>query len=87
MTNYTYSYGGVVSGGGGSMWPVVTTGSSASTGTVWISPQVSTVYPYPPVTPSAGHVPSYAPAALAEDELAWLRRRITEVTDLFPVAA
>ena len=40
-----------------------------------------------PSLPSAGHVPSYEPPALAEDELGWLRRRITEVTDLFPVTA
>jgi hypothetical protein len=37
--------------------------------------------------PSGGHIPAYSPPSLAEDEMAWLRRRITEVTDLFPVAA
>lgn len=58
----------------------MTTSTTATPMTIYVTPSTITL-------PSAGHVPSYQPPALAEDELMWLRRRITEVTDLFPVAA
>lgn len=64
----------------------VTTGSNTSGGSYAV-PMVFTNSPPVLVAPSAGHIPSYQPPALAEDELGWLRRRITEVTDLFPAAA
>ena len=73
---------------GGDYWPIWTTGSSATTWTapVTITTTGTNLLPYS-VAPSAGHIPAYSPPSLAEDEMAWLRRRITEVTDLFPVAA
>jgi hypothetical protein len=71
-------------GNGG--WPVWTTSTTSATNSYIYGP-VTTGMNMLPFTASSGHVPSYDPPALAEDELAWLRRRVTEVTDLFPAAA
>jgi hypothetical protein len=75
-------------------WPIWTTVTTGTTATNWAGSLVlnaggaNYTYPVPAyVTPSAGHIPNYDPPALAEDEMAWLRRRVTEVTDLFPAAA
>lgn len=71
--------------------PYVTTSTTSTNAlnTIWVAAPNSTMgpYTYVPLAPSAGHIPAYDPPSLAEDEMAWLRRRITEVTDLFPVAA
>lgn len=81
--------GGWVGNWAGSPYLTATT----STSTTWpyyvTIPATTTAQPVTIVNPapSAGHIPAYQPQTFAEDELAWLRRRITEVTDLFPVAA
>lgn len=74
----------------GYSWPVVTTASTTnvtSGGYVYMPATTAQTLTWAGPVPSGGHIPSYSPQSFAEDEVAWLRRRITEVTDLFPVAA
>lgn len=71
-------------------WPMWTSTSTNTTtyvpSAVYVNYPVTTAQPLTYVQ-SGGHLPTYDPPSLAEDELGWLRRRVTEVTDLFPVAA
>ena len=72
----------------GSSAYITTTGSTTSTlPVVWTVPANYTYSYGSGGAGGAGHIPDYTPPSLAEDELAWLRRRVTEVTDLFPAAA
>jgi hypothetical protein len=67
-------------------WTNVTTGSTANTGT-YVMPITLTTSPAVVVGGAGGGGGGYFPLSFAEDDLAWLRRRVREVTGLFPAAA
>lgn len=71
------------------VWNTVTTATNTTATGYYINVPVTTphVITYGDGSGSRAYIPDYSPRSLAEDEMAWLRRRITEVTDLFPVAA